>query len=173
MNRFTLKHLPLSIAFVSLPLLAPAQPAGFRSGDIAFGATQPQAPAAESPQQQRRGGGRIGAPRGVYKSIITPHWFQNDTRFWYTNGLRGGAKEFILVDAEKGTRQPAFDHQKLAAALSKATGQEFKADHLPFSDIEFVDDSKAIKFDAASKTWKCDLTSYECSPIGEAAARTR
>src|ERR1035441_1691233 len=69
--------------------------------------------------QQRRG--RFGAPeRGVYKARINPHWFQNDTRFWYRNDLKGGAKEFILVDAERGNRQPAFDHQKLAAALSKA-----------------------------------------------------
>src|SRR5262249_54133218 len=83
--------------------------------------------------------------------------------------LRGGAKEFILVDAEKGTRRPAFDHEKLAAALSKAAGEEFKADHLPFSDIEFVDDNKAVKFDAASKSWKCDLTSYECTAIPTSA----
>src|SRR4051812_24266481 len=60
--------------------------------------------------EQRRG--RFGGPeRGVYKAQITPHWFQNNTRFWYRNDLRDGAKEFILIDAEKGTRQPAFNHQ--------------------------------------------------------------
>jgi dipeptidyl aminopeptidase/acylaminoacyl peptidase len=116
----------------------------------------------ESPQQ-RRGGGQ--PERGVYKARVTPHWFANDTRFWYRNDLRGGAKEFIVVDAEKGTRGPAFDQAKLAAALSKAAGQEFTADKLPFSEIEFVDDGKAIKFDAAEKTWKCDLTSYECTAV--------
>src|SRR5262245_46816701 len=71
-----------------------------------------------SPPQQRRGGGEV---RGVYKSRIAPNWFANDTRFWYRNDLRGGTKEFILVNVEKGTRAPAFDHAKLAAALSKAT----------------------------------------------------
>src|SRR5690348_11331185 len=55
----------------------------------------------------------------VYKARIAPHWFHHDTRFWYRNDLRGGAREFILVDAERGTRLPAFDHQRLAAALSK------------------------------------------------------
>lgn len=114
--------------------------------------------------QQRRGG--FGQPeRGVYRSRITPHWFTNDTRFWYRNDLRGGAKEFILVNADKEIREPAFDHVKLAAALSKAAGQEFKADKLPFSEIEFVDDAKAIKFAVAEKTWKCDLTSYECTAV--------
>src|SRR5689334_5281327 len=53
-------------------------------------------------------------PANVFKAEITPHWFANNTRFWYRNDLRGGAKEFILVDAEKGQRDVAFDHKKLA-----------------------------------------------------------
>ena len=63
----------------------------------------------------------------VYKSQINPTWFRNNTRFWYRNELRGGAKEFILVDAELGTRGAAFDHSKLAAGLSRATGAEYPA----------------------------------------------
>lgn len=113
-------------------------------------------------RMQRRG--RFGFPeRGVYKARITPHWFHNDTRFWYRNDLRGGAKEFILVDAEGGTRQPAFDHQKLAAALSKAAGEEFKADRLPFSEIEYRGEGNSIRFEVAGKTWQCDLRTYECT----------
>jgi dipeptidyl aminopeptidase/acylaminoacyl peptidase len=123
-----------------------------------------------SPQQQRRG--RLGGGRleGMYKSEVTPHWFANDTRFWYRNDLRGGAKEFILVEAEKGARRSAFDHSKLAVALSKAAGQDFKADRLPFSDIEFIEDGKAIKFEAANKSWRCDLSSYECSALNASSA---
>src|SRR6266403_4667947 len=74
--------------------------------------------------QQRRG--RFGGPeRGVYKSQVNPHWFQNNSRFWYRNDLRDSAKEFIVVDAEHGTRQPAFDHEKLAQALSKVAGEQY------------------------------------------------
>jgi dipeptidyl aminopeptidase/acylaminoacyl peptidase len=121
--------------------------------------------------QQRRG--RFGGPeRGVYKARINPHWFHDDTRFWYRNELKGGAKEFIVVDAEQGIRRPAFDHQKLAAALSKSAGQQFKFDHLPFSDIEFSEDGKAMLFEAADKRWRCDLTSYECAAApGNASIR--
>src|SRR5215471_9133772 len=80
-------------------------------------------------QVERTRRGRFGPPeRGVYKARITPHWFQNDMRFWYRNDLKDGAKEFIVVDAERGNRQLAFDHEKLAAALSKAAGKEFKGD---------------------------------------------
>jgi dipeptidyl aminopeptidase/acylaminoacyl peptidase len=114
-----------------------------------------------SPQQGRRNRGS-GPAQGVYKSVVTPHWFAHDTKFWYMNALRGEAREFVLVDAEKGVRQPAFDHDKLAAALSKAAGKEFKADHLPFTSIEFSEDGKSVKFDAADKSWRCDLDSYQC-----------
>jgi len=122
-----------------------------------------------SPQPAARGRG--GPPSGVYKSTVTPHWFANNTRFWYLNALPGQAREFILVDAEKGVRQPAFDHQKLAAALSKAAGRQFTADHLPFTAIEFSEDGKSITFSAAAKTWRCDLDSYQCA--AEAASETK
>src|SRR5947199_21472 len=69
---------------------------------------------------------------GAFKLRITPHWFADNSRFWYRNDLAGGAKEFILVDAPAGTRQPAFDHARLAAALSKAAGKEYAAERLPF-----------------------------------------
>jgi dipeptidyl aminopeptidase/acylaminoacyl peptidase len=111
--------------------------------------------------QARRG--RSGEPeRGVYKARVVPHWFAGDTKFWYRNDLRGEAREFILVDAERGTRQPAFDHDKFAAALSKAANQEYKSDHLPISNLQFSDDARTVKFEAADKTWECDLDAYKC-----------
>lgn len=118
----------------------------------------------DTARQERRG--RFGGPeRGVYKARINPHWFHGDSRFWYRNDLRDGAKEFIVVDAEQGTRQRAFDHEKVAAALAKATGREIKADHLPFSDIEFSADGKEMRFNAADKAWRCDLSSGECTAV--------
>src|SRR4051812_23802270 len=95
--------------------------------------------AEDAPQRPRQPGKMVG----VYRAEIEPHWFDNNTRFWYRNDLRGGAKEFILVDANKGTRGPAFDHKKLAAALSKAAGKEYLAEKLPFDHIEFVEQNKA------------------------------
>ena len=115
----------------------------------------------EALSPQRRG---PGAPvRGVYKGRITPHWFANDTRFWYRNDLREGTKEFILVDAERGTRQPAFDHQQLASALSKAAGETYSAQRLPFSEIDFIGAGPAIRFDADGKSWKWDPASGQCT----------
>jgi dipeptidyl aminopeptidase/acylaminoacyl peptidase len=108
----------------------------------------------------------FGRSKGrVFKTSITPHWFDNNTRFWYRNDLRDGDKEFILVDADKGARRPAFDHKKLAHALSKAAGQEYRATRLPFDTITFTEGVRAVRFQAVNATWQCDLTTYECKPV--------
>jgi dipeptidyl aminopeptidase/acylaminoacyl peptidase len=99
----------------------------------------------------------------VFKATVTPHWFQNNTRFWYRNDLQGDKKEFIVVDVGQGTRGPAFDHEKLAAALSAAAGAKYEASRLPFNDIAFVDGGKAIRFQIEKVSWHCDLGSYECT----------
>jgi dipeptidyl aminopeptidase/acylaminoacyl peptidase len=137
-----------------------------------------------SPEDLRAGYERGIQPAGrgrVYKGQITPHWFEHNARFWYRNDFRGGRKEFVVVDAERGQREAAFDHAKLAAALSMTTGMDYKGDRLPFDAIELVDDGKAIQFKVEKTTWKCDLTSYECtkseesskpSPVEEAAPET-
>ncbi len=131
----------------------------------------------DSPQQRAGRGGPGGAL--VFKNRIAPRWFADNTRFWYRNDLANRGKEFILVDAEKGTREPAFDHARLAASLSKAIGSEVKADRLPFDEIAFLDAgpaiqfrSQGIKFRVGDTTWKCSLSSYECSKTDEAAPQT-
>ncbi len=118
-------------------------------------------PVETRPVQARTG--RFEPPMtGVYKARIVPHWFHDNSRFWYRNDLHGGAREFIVVDAEAGSRQPAFDHQRLAAALSKAAGKQYDAIRLPFDAIEFTGVSKAIHFTVDGVAWNCDLESYEC-----------
>jgi dipeptidyl aminopeptidase/acylaminoacyl peptidase len=126
-------------------------------------------PAATQDSPQRKG--KFGPGLNLPKGQITPHWFSDDTKFWYRNDLKGGARDFILVDADAGKKEPAFDHARLAASLSKAAGTEFKADRLPFDSIEFLDAGKALGFEAAGKAWKCDLSSYECSAVGPANKR--
>src|SRR5688572_27765677 len=69
---------------------------------------------------QRRGGGDVG--RGVYKSRITPHWFAGGAKLWYQNDLPGGVKEYIVVDAERGTRERFADRESLDKMLAQAGG---------------------------------------------------
>ena len=91
-----------------------------------------------------------------------PHWLDGD-RFWYRSHTDRG-NEFILVDPAGGTRNPAFDHARLAAALSVAADTAYEPFKLPFEVIELLDGS-TIRFEVSdSIRWTCDITSsYSCT----------
>ena len=42
--------------------------------------------------------------RRVFRDRVDTHWFADSTKFWYRNDLAGGMKEFVLVDADSGSR---------------------------------------------------------------------
>ena len=62
----------------------------------------------------------------------------------------------------------AFDHAKLATALNAAANTQFTAVTLPFVDLSFSDDERAIQFSAASFNWRCQLSDYQCTRLGPA-----
>lgn len=104
----------------------------------------------------------------VFRMNVEPNWIQQSDRFWYRVRTRGGA-EFVLVDPEVGTREPAFDHARLAAALSTASGQPYEGTRLPFKRIAFSDDGGTVCFDVNERHWECDLATYACTAIERSA----
>jgi len=100
----------------------------------------------------------------IYIADVSPHWIDKTNRFWYHKASPTGS-EFILVDADHNTQSPAFDHQKLAAALAQATHREISASELPFEDIDFSDDGKSIAFEAGGDHWSCTLADYNCHRV--------
>jgi dipeptidyl-peptidase 4 len=98
---------------------------------------------------------------------VRPTWISGD-RFWYRDTDPEGA-EFVLYDAARGTHRPAFDHAKLAAALSAATGKKYDPAHLPFMTFEFSPDEKAISFTLRGQEWNCDLEANRCAAEGKPA----
>ncbi len=149
----------------SMPPLGVAQTHSARGGPLL--ASQPQ-----SPQQWERG--RRWGSR-VYKGSITPHWSADCTRFWYRNDLRGGLRDFIVVDAVKGVRQPAFDHKRLAEALDKAGVEGVRADRLPLERLQFDVEGNTLILRAQGADWRCDLEDYSLKklPKGESTVEDR
>ena len=101
----------------------------------------------------------------VFRQRVNPNWLDGNTQFWYRNDLADGAREFIFVNAETGTRQRAFDHQRLAGALAKATGKDIQADRLPIEKLKFSEPGSQVQFTSGGKRWKCDLRSYEVRQV--------
>ena len=100
----------------------------------------------------------------VFKFVIKAHWLAGNDKFWYRVDLPGGAREFVLVDAAAGKRMPAFDHARLAAALSKAAGTNFPADHLPIDSLDFPDAGRSVILRCEGKAWRCSLADYTVQP---------
>jgi dipeptidyl-peptidase-4 len=117
---------------------------------------------AGTPAQAQRGG---GGGAGVYKGRIAAHWFDGNSKLWYQNDLARGTREFILVDAEQGTRARAFDHDKLAASLNENGVNDARADRLPIDQLEFKTAERALEFRTGDRDWRCDLSTYALTEL--------
>ncbi|HLX00281.1 MAG TPA: DPP IV N-terminal domain-containing protein [Candidatus Acidoferrales bacterium] len=92
---------------------------------------------------------------------VAPHWINETSRFWYR--LQSfGKKQFVVVDPSQSAKSPAFDHEKLAAALNKAARRTFEGSNLPFDTFDFSLDGKSITFDADQAKWLCAIPEYVC-----------
>src|SRR6266704_2783031 len=73
---------------------------------------------------------------GGHRELVTfadarPHWIEKSRRFWY-RATDGSGIRYVLVDPDKNTSAPAFDQQRLADALKKASKHDYEATKLPF-----------------------------------------
>jgi len=94
-----------------------------------------------------------------------PVWLEGSDSCVYRKSIESG-HEFELVDAVAETRQPAFDYEKLAAALFAASNKNYKAAALPFFNFHFESNRTAIAFVANGARWHCDLKAYTCANVG-------
>ena len=66
---------------------------------------------------------------------LTIHWLDAN-RLWY-RAERPGRVEYVLVNASRATKVPAFDHDRLAEALSQATNTKVQASNLKVDGLAF------------------------------------
>jgi hypothetical protein len=128
------------------------------------------------------------------------NWIADSDRFWYSRPVTGGT-EFMLVDAAASVRKLAFDHDRLAAAISTVSGRQFTGLALPFAPspggrggdgggrgaaagppmtapLTFLDGERSIQFGTGGFLYTCTVTDYNCTkggaiplPVGGRGAR--
>lgn len=94
----------------------------------------------------------------AYGLEVNAHWINDTASFWYRVNTREG-KTFYRVDPDKISKEPAFDHDKMARILSEKTGETYTRDDLPFDRIKYIDETK-IEFTINEQTWTVDLNTY-------------
>ena len=139
--------LNLKLELTLLLLLTPYFPSPLLS--------QETAPRQENADQRRR-----PRPLRVHPGPLRPHWDAAGSTFWFRHTTAENRHSFIRVDAEQGTQTPAFDHPRLAAALTTHAGHPVDPDQLPISDLHFHDDGafsfrfekSPLRYDPATDT---------------------
>lgn len=85
----------------------------------------------------------------VFSTSVDAHWLKSGDRFWYEYETSQG-KTYYIVDAAKKSKRVLFDNVKMAAEISKLTGDPFDAQHLPIKNIKFLDGENTIRFEVKS-----------------------
>jgi dipeptidyl aminopeptidase/acylaminoacyl peptidase len=89
-----------------------------------------------------------------------PVWLPSG-KFWYRKTVKGG-RSFVLVDPAAPSQKPAFDHQRLAVALSTELARSITAVTLPFTTFTLSADEQSLTFTDANTLWTCSLSAYSC-----------
>jgi len=117
----------------------------------------------------------------VLHSVDHPAWLA-DRRFWFIDTGTDGVT-YTLVDPAKGTKAPAFDQVKLAAALNAALAntpakggrsgpEKFDANHLAITELSFEDGDKTILVTVSGRQLRCDLSGLgSCVSAGDGRDR--
>ncbi len=100
--------------------------------------------------------------RMVFSTTVTPNWFRDSDKFWYSYKTPAGTKYYI-VDPATGTKTEAIDMEKLAMEVTSIVRDPFDAQHLPLTGLELKDD-KVFRFNVTSTRDVPDTTALKKDP---------
>ncbi|WP_367866081.1 prolyl oligopeptidase family serine peptidase [Pedobacter sp. WC2423] len=110
---------------------------------------------------------RAGALDSLLRKIevnynIFPVWQADQKSFWYKKNLAGKKWKYMYVHATEGIRKNAFDHQRIAEALQKATGKNYDAEQLKLTKLFFNGAADKITVKTGDQWFRIDLRTYQC-----------
>jgi dipeptidyl aminopeptidase/acylaminoacyl peptidase len=102
----------------------------------------------------------------VLGTSVTPRWLGETDSLWYNWKDRAGTHFYLVVPASK-TKQPLFDHAKLAAALTEEAHKPYDATNLPFTTLTFTKSHKAFHFTVDSTRYEWTLATQTLKGLGK------
>ncbi|QTD38867.1 DPP IV N-terminal domain-containing protein [Polaribacter batillariae] len=103
--------------------------------------------------------------RNLYRKVhnqVSGSSFVGENSVLYSTTNKEG-KKFVLANANSKTKKDAFDHQKLAEALSKELDKEIKANKLPIYGVSMSKDLKTVSFSANRQQYIYNLSDNSIS----------
>ena len=80
----------------------------------------------------------------VFSTSVDPHWLKESDRFWYMYETSEG-KKWYLVDPVRGSKEALFDNVRIAAEMSRLTGDPFDAKHLYIEKLRFIENETVLQ----------------------------
>ena len=99
---------------------------------------------------------------GLVYNQVSRSKFVGENHLIYSTKNQDGTK-FVLVDANAKTKKDAFDHKRLAEALSKEEKGEIDPNNLPIYAVSLSDDLSMLQFKSGGISYSCSLSDYTIS----------
>jgi len=96
----------------------------------------------------------------VFGATVSPTWLDGD-RMWYRNTIPDGS-EFVLADVSVPARRRAFNHARMARALSAVADTTYNPFDLPFTGFHESAGRLAAAFERGARSYSCDIESHQC-----------
>src|SRR5262245_21699006 len=101
----------------------------------------------------------------VFGDGLDHRWIGDADALWYKRAFEGGW-EFVVVEPALRHKRPAFEHRRMALALSKSLGRTLSPEHLPISDLDFAHGIRSTpRVIVDGKTFDCELRRLECRAV--------
>ena len=91
-------------------------------------------------------------------------WIGKSDKLWYRK-LSRGSTQYFIYDAQSQHKQIAFDNEKIAASLSKITGNTYDPRKLPFNFIAFEENAEAFAVTVDGTRVRCTTADSACKRI--------
>jgi len=101
----------------------------------------------------------------LFTQSVNPRWIAETDSMWYSWRDRDGTR-FMLVVPRSRTRQPLFDHVRIAAELSTLHRKPYEANNLPMTNLVFDSTGRSFRFMVDSVRYHYDLRTTQLSRLG-------
>jgi len=109
----------------------------------------------------------------LFRHSIRPEWSKDCSRLWYRVQTTRDRREFVVVDTIKGVRRLAFDHARMAKAMSETGIKGARADRLPITEFSPSADEQKVSIRVGTRWWECDLKTYKLRKLSTDKPRGR
>ncbi len=89
------------------------------------------------------------------------HWAEDEGSLWYRRETRSG-QDYIRVVLPEGIREPLFDHDRLAEALSRAADRDIDPKSLALAEDSVNLSHQTVEATVGGAHFNCSWAAYEC-----------